>query len=163
MSSVPCAKPLLGDIRVTPRESTSSGPSWCGEMRGTPGSSESPTPDSGLPQVAVQAGSLQCELWGRGCAEDPVLCPGPQGGQGRRDPARCPVPGAASPRATGGLQPRALPAQVSSLRMSSRGPELLVCADASLGAMGTKGRLLGTQETALRKRYYLAGCTRWQR
>lgn len=37
-------------------------------------------PDFSLLQVAVQAGGLQRELWGRGHAEDPVLCPGPWGG-----------------------------------------------------------------------------------
>lgn len=54
-------------------------------------------------QVAVQAGGLQRELWGRGRAQDPVLCPGSRGGQGRGGPAGCPVPWAASPEAAGAL------------------------------------------------------------
>nr|XP_060466306.1 A disintegrin and metalloproteinase with thrombospondin motifs 13 isoform X7 [Panthera onca] len=63
-------------------------------------------------QVAVQAGSLQRELWRRGRTEDPVLRTGPRGARGRGDPAGQPVPGAASPGAAGAVRPGALPTQV---------------------------------------------------
>lgn len=56
------------------------------------------------------------------------------------------MPGAASPGAAGGLQPRALPAQVSSPRVCSRQPELLACADAGPGPWGLKGSSVA-QET----------------
>lgn len=92
-------------------------------MRGVPGCSGY-APDSGSPQVAVQAGGLQRELWGRRRAEDAVLCPGSRGGRGRGGPAGRPVPRAASPEAAGGLWPGALPTQVSSPRTSSRWLEL---------------------------------------
>lgn len=130
---------------MTPGERTFPGPFQSGEVRGSPPLLRVP-PDSGLPQVAVPAGGLQRDLWGRSCAEDPVLRPGPRGGQGRGDPAGHPVPGAASPRAAGGLQPGGLPAQVSSPRVCSRQPELLACADAGPGPWGLKGSSVA-QET----------------
>ena len=43
------------------------------------------------------------------------------------------MPGAAPPGAAGGLQPGALPAQVSSLSVGSRQPERLACANVGLG------------------------------
>ncbi|XP_053060373.1 A disintegrin and metalloproteinase with thrombospondin motifs 13 isoform X6 [Acinonyx jubatus] len=112
-------------------------------------------------QVAVQAGSLQRELWRRGRTEDPVLRTGPQEGRGRGDPAGYPVPGAASPGAAGAVRPGALPTQVSSPQVSSRQPEVLERVDARPVAVGLKGWLW--RETVLGKQDHLAGCTRCPR
>lgn len=79
---------------------------------------------------------MQCELWRRVCAEDAILCTGSRGGRGRGDPARYPVPGAASSRAAGSLQPRALPTQVSSPEVLGKQPEVLECADTRPVAVG---------------------------